>query len=246
MSTWPQVSLVYDGSFSGFLCCVAHSFRNKEYPFYFFTTDETQTTLYPLREIVRCDGLSKKVYSYLNAKLSPFVRQVVEYAFLTCLPHRERHIYDYIYACVFGGPIQDPTDARLFILNKAIRHLMGECEKYLGFVRFSDYKGMLVSEISPQNRVLPLLRPHFCSRFPKETFLIHDLTHQEALFYSESQWRILPLEELVLDAPGEAEQQLRALWKQFFQSISIEERNNPALQRSHMPKRYHKHLTELI
>lgn len=245
MSLWPQVSLVYDGSFAGFLCCVAHSFRYKEYPFYFFTPDDMQTSLYPLREVERRDALAKKVYAFLKTKLSLSVRQMVEYAFLTCLPQRERHIYDFIYANVFGGPILDHTDERVFILNKAIRHLMGETEKLLGFVRFSDYQGLLVSEISPKNRVLPLLRPHFCSRFSSEAFLIHDLTHKEALLYAGNQWKILPLDELCLETPDESELRMRGLWKEFYQRISITERKNPKLQISHMPKRYHTHLTEL-
>lgn len=244
MSHWPQVSLSYDGSFSGFLCCIAHSFAHKEYPFYFFTEDELQQTLYPLRQIERDEKRALAVYKELKAKHPPGVRQLAEHAFLTCLPRRERHIFDFIYANVYGGPLLDPADDRVYILNSAVRHLMGEAEKLQGFVRFSDYKGLLVSEIEPKNQVLPLLRPHFCARFANEAFLIHDRTHHQALCYAGGTWKIVPLDALTLDTPEEKELEMRALWKQFFHSVSIKARYNPKLQRSHLPKRYRSQMAE--
>ena len=59
--------------------------------------------------------------------------------------------------------------------------MSGELEKLRGFVRFSDYNGVLGSEIEPKNRVLPLLRRHFCDRYANESFFIYDRTHKELL-----------------------------------------------------------------
>lgn len=243
MSHWPQVSVQYDGSFAGFLCCVAHCFQEREYPFYFLEAEEQQS-LYPLRQIETDEHEAKRVYADLKDGLSRAVRQTVEYAFLTCLPRRERHIFDYIYAHVYGKGIVDPLDERVFLLTKAIRHMMGECEKLQGFVRFSDYQGLLVSEIEPKNRVLPLLRPHFCARFAKERFLIYDRTHREALCFAEGTWKMLPLDALELDAPDAEEERMRALWKQFYHSVSIRDRYNPRAQNTHLPKRYRAQMTE--
>ena len=60
-----------------------------------------------------------------------------------------------------------------------MRHLDGEVHLLKGFVRFSEFDGMLAGEIRPKNRVLPLLRGHFCSRMYNEVFLLYDRTHLE-------------------------------------------------------------------
>ena len=48
----------------------------------------------------------------------------------------------------------------------------------------------LAGEIRPKNRVLPLLRPHFCDRMYNETFLLYDRTHREALVHQKGKWAI--------------------------------------------------------
>ncbi len=58
--------------------------------------------------------------------------------------------------------------------------------------------------ITPKNRVLPLLRGHFCARLPQEQFLLYDKTHQEALVYTPGRWAILPMEDFEI---GPADQE---------------------------------------
>ena len=58
-----------------------------------------------------------------------------------------------------------------------------EVDKFQGFVRFEEHDGMLVAVIHPKNYILPLLRGHFCSRFPEENFMIYDAVHQAVLLY---------------------------------------------------------------
>ena len=244
MSTWPQIAYTYDGSFAGFLCCLWDSFEAKLYPFYFFTHEENQETLYPLRPIATDQELAKRCYAGLKQKLSPQARQLVEYGFLTCLPRKERHLYDYLHISLFVGPLNDLTDDRVLILHNAVRQLGGEAHLLEGFTRFSDYAGVLVGEITPKNRVLPLLRRHFCLRLRSETFLLYDRTHKEALCYEKGQSRLIPLEDITLDNPDKSEQAYRTLWRQFYDTIAIKERENPKLRMGNMPKRYWENMTE--
>lgn len=244
MSNWPQVTYVYDGSFAGFLNCVAESFQHKEYPFYFFISGDEQYSLYPLRHIDSDTDRARNIYASLRTKSSFQARQLVENAFLTCLPQKERHIFDYIYASVHAGPLLDLTDDRVLILSSAVRHLTREAHLLQGFIRFSDYSGILVGEITPKNRVLPLLRPHFCDRFANEVFLIYDRNHKEALCSVSGTWKILPLEGLSLEEPEISEVTTRNLWRNFYNTVAIESRNNPKLRMSKMPKRYWENMTE--
>jgi len=244
MSTWPQRAYVYDGSFAGFLTCVGESFRAKEYPFYFLPPGADQVSLYPLREVATDLALAKSVYQALKTEISETFRRMITYSFLTCLPQKERHIYDVVHLGFIHALPQDLTDDRILLLTRAIHHMTREVDHYRGFVRFSDYGGVLVGQITPKNRVLPLLRPHFCQRLPGEAFLLHDKTHREGLFYADNKWKIRPVEHLDLDRPDQAELECRAMWRKFYETITIKERNNPKLRRNHLPKRFWDDMTE--
>ena len=75
--------------------------------------------------------------------------------------------------------------------------------------------------------MLPLLRGHFCQRYAHEQFFIYDRTHRELLLYAGGRSRIMRMEHLQPALPGEDELYFRSLWKQFFQSVAIRERENP-------------------
>lgn len=88
--------------------------------------------------------------------------------------------------------LADDTVSRL---TKAVRALKQESHKYTGFVRFSiSEDNTLTSIIEPKNSVLPLLAPHFCDRYPNESFLIYDKTHSQALVWHNRQKMIIPLD----------------------------------------------------
>ena len=48
---------------------------------------------------------------------------------------------------------------------------------------------MLGAVIHPKNYILPLLRPHFCGRFPEENFMIYDAVHQAVLLQEDHKAR---------------------------------------------------------
>ena len=140
--------------------------------------------------------------------------------------------------------MRELTDPRLAVLRKADQHLCGEAQLLRGFVRFSDQGGVLVAEIEPKNRVLPLLRPHFCARCSGEAFVIHDRTHHEALFSRPGRWDIVPVEGFQAGVPDRRELDYRQLWRRFYDAIAIAERYNPKCRMTHMPKRYWNTMTE--
>ena len=124
-----------------------------------------------------------------------------------------------------------------------MRHLNGEVHQYKGFVRFSDL-GAYWGRNRAENRVLPLLRRHFCDRYRNERFFLYDRTHQEALFYAEGRSAVRPLEHFQMAPPDEVEARYRLLWKRFYDTIAIRERENPRCRMTHMPKRYWGTMTE--
>lgn len=134
---------------------------------------------------------------------------------------------------------------RVFALSKSVGN---EAHHLTGFVRFRELEnGVLYSEISPKNHVLPVLTPHFQDRFPMENFMITDCVRSlTAVHEAGRQWILTDM------APGgeltrhtsEREDEFVRLWKGFVKSISIRERENPALQRQNLPLRFRSHLPE--
>ena len=236
----------YDGSLDGFLCCVYESYVYKEAPAA-FCCDEDPLSLYEVRTVITQPAYSQRVSRGIAAR-SGKALAVVRRGFLTCLPDKELHLYAFIRKLLAEGPgfMRDLSDPACYPLYRAIRHMNGELEKLRGFVRFSDYCGTLGAEIEPKNRVLPLLRGHFCQRYANEQFFIYDRTHRELLLYAGGRSRIMRMEHFQPALPGEDELYFRSLWKQFFQSVAIRERENPRCQNTFMPKRYRGTMTEFL
>ena len=243
---WREVCYEYDGTFDGFLTCVFESYAYREEAVCFQGTEELAYTLWETRRVETDREKAGRVFRSIDPKLGGGAADLVYRAFLTCLEEKELHIYRFLrYGYRRGrGVLRELGDERVCTLIKAVQHLNGEAHLYTGFVRFSDYDGLLVGEIEPKNRVLPLLRRHFTGRYNGERFVLYDRTHKEALVYQPGQWAIVPVEGITLPPAGAREVQYRRLWRQFYNTIAIEGRENPKLRQTHMPKRYWHVMTE--
>jgi len=242
----PRFSYSYDGSFAGFLTCVFTAYANKEEPACFLGPEEGQAALWPERAVDTDQQKARRVYRSLDRSMGTQGKRLVTYGFLTCLPQRELCLWDFLKLGYERGPavVRDLTDPRVSVLGKAVQHLTHEVHLLKGFTRFFDQDGALVGEIEPKNRVLPLLRPHFAARYPGETLVLYDRTHQEALFCQKGKWAIVPLDQFSLAPPEGGELDYRALWRRFYDTIAIEGRYNPKCRMTQMPKRYWGTMTE--
>lgn len=242
---WREIIYQYDGSFEGLLCCVFESYTQKERPTAILRDGDDEPGLFTIRFVKTDRQHAQRIYRSLYRRapqLGPFLRR----AFLTCMPDKELAIYRFIAAFYREGTplLTRLSDETYLPLLKAVRHLNGEAEQLRGFLRFSEFDGILGAEIEPKNRVLPLLRHHFCDRYHNESFFIYDRTHREALLYSGGKARIIPLEHFEMAPPDEAEAEYRRLWRRFYDTIAIEARKNEKLRMTHMPKRYWGTMTE--
>ena len=235
----------YDGSFDGFLCCVFDSYANKEVLTAICRDEDFVPTLFASRAIQTNREHANRVLRKI-VKCSPYTADMLQKGFLTCLPDKELHLYHLVVKLLKEGPgfLRNFSDETLYPVLKAVRHLQGEVHLLKGFIRFSELGGVLGSEIEPKNRGLPLLRSHFCARYPSETFFIYDRTHKEALFYAAGKAVIRPLEDFQMAPPDETEARYRLLWKRFYDTIAIKERYNPKCRMTQMPKRYWGTMTE--
>ncbi len=240
-----DVIYYYDGSLDGFLSCVFDSYANKEVPAGFCSGEDAVYTLFDFRTVPTDPGHAGRVLRKVAA-LSPEAALLLRRGFLTCLPEKELCLFRLVAKLLREGPgfLRDRSDRTLYPVARAVQHLNGEVHLLKGFVRFSDLSGVLGGEIEPKNRVLPVLGGHFNARFHNERFFLYDRTHKEALFHVPGQSVIRPLADFRMAPPDETEAQYRLLWKRFYDTIAIRERENPRLRMSNMPKRYWRTMTE--
>lgn len=136
--------------------------------------------------------------------------------------------------------------AKVFELSRKVAN---EAHLFTEFIRFRELEnGVLLSEIAPKGRVLTCIGDHFTNRFPLENWMIYDKTHEEFLVHpAHKNWLII--EDQILNkeqagAVSQAEIEYERLWKGFCTSISIKERENPTLQRNHLPHHFRHDMTE--
>ena len=236
----------YDGSFEGLMCCIFESYEQKEIPSVIRPPGVQQSLFDTAKWIETDEHKADRVFNSISLKISPQAQELVKLGFLTCAPHKELLIYRFLrLGFKYRSKVMTMlTDDTVCSLQKAVRHLTSESQKFKGFVRFSVYGEVLVAVIEPKNFVLPLLSLHFCDRFRNEAFMIYDKTHSMALIYQSQKVELMFVDELTLPDVDGTEVEYRRLWKQFYKTIAIEGRNNPRCRMTLMPKRYWGQMTE--
>lgn len=109
---------------------------------------------------------------------------------------------------------------------------------------------MYVAHIEPKSKLIVTLGPVFADRMPSEHWMIIDDVHREAVIHPANEhYYFRKLTEEELDRLLETEKEndhYTDLWKVFFDSIAIEERENYRCQRNLMPKWYRTHAVEFV
>lgn len=142
--------------------------------------------------------------------------------------------------------LSNPYVAKVFELSRKVAN---EAHLFTEFIRFRELEsGVLFSEITPKGQVLTCIADHFSNRFPLENWMIYDKTHKVFLVHKQSyNWALVHGEELEEQAAAQissSEKEYERLWKGFCSSISIQERENRNLQRSHLPLHFRPDMTE--
>ena len=184
----------------------------------------------------------------LRRKASDESYRLVELGYYSCHEQKELLLLDFTRLAMHYGrrALSMLADDTVNELTRAVQKLTNEAHQFKQFVRFSiGDNGAMSAVIEPKNFILPLIAPHFCDRYPCESFLIFDETHGAALVSTQGRYAIVPVDGYEQPKAGEEERRFRSLWKLFYDTIAIEGRYNPKCRMTHMQKRFWKHMTEL-
>ena len=237
----------YDGTFAGFLTCAWDALEGGTEPSAFLLPGDG-ATLWEERQVAADQGRARRLYAALSRRVSPAFQKLIARGFLTCLAEKELALLTLIRRGLREGDrvrldLSDPVMARV---NLALTKMWTEWDHLKGFVRFSELDGVLVGEIEPKNRVLPLLAPHFAARYSGERLALYDRTHHEIFLSDRGRWKLLPAEDFRMGPAGSGERACRAMWRRYYDTIAIEGRTNPKCQSTHLPKRYRHVMTEFL
>lgn len=189
-----------------------------------------------------------------NTIQTRFSQDVYRYLYRTAL-HKNADRADWIFQFIRLGlsvgrrvmdHLQEPSVFKILEMN---RQVWREFHSLIEFCRFSKFpSGLYYSLIGPENNVLELVAEHFADRFPDTDWIIYDEIHRRAALHSsKGQWFVkekITKEEKNRLFSERSFDVYADLWKAFFQSIGIKERENPRCQRTMLPIRYRRYMTE--
>jgi len=243
-----MVVYLYDGTFEGLLTAIYEGYYLKKKPDSIINENRYNRNLLDEEILIFSDEeKASKVGKAINDRLSTYVFSEILNCFLSEDYDAGTVIFKYL---IYGFKIGRRSIDNLSIRNvsdfvKLSTKVKGETHRMLGLLRFTELKsGILYSRMEPTYNISMLIAPHFAERMNNEIWVIHDLKRELGIFYNKEKWHIAELKESEYVEFSNDEQIFQNLWKKYFKTIAIEEKINPKLQMSMMPKKYWKHLIE--
>lgn len=255
-----KIIVVCPDSFDGIMCGVYHAWiiknqqqKNGEMNVELVTGELFNFEIFTKYEYIETDiEVSRKVVRSIKKEFSFEIYTNIYRAAMSNHDKKANIIFRYLIdAYRIGFKIKDclsiPSVIDLYELD---RNVMNEQHHYLGFVRFKQVnEKLLFSTITPKNNILTLIAPHFSDRLSMENWVIYDDYRKLAVVHeSNHKWVLVTNEEInqkYVKTNDQNEKEIVDLWRLFFNSIAIKERINPKLQRSNLPLKYRKHMTEV-
>ncbi|UII75736.1 TIGR03915 family putative DNA repair protein [Flagellimonas sp. HMM57] len=248
-------TLLYDGSFNGFLTAVFVAFEEKLDVVDIQRNTKGQSGLFSETETVFTNvEKAKRVWNGIRNKSNNAISQVY-FAFLSEMEGVELTLYTYIRKLMATTHVKqtDYSDGTVLRISKLARSVGREKHRMEAFVRFQLTKdNIYFANIEPDFDVLPLISKHFRNRYADQQWLIYDVKRKYGIFYNLDHVEMvsLNLNEIHFnkihrsDAFLNEEYDYQTLWNDYFKSTNIKSRINRKLHTQHVPKRYWKYLSE--
>lgn len=238
---------IYDGTFDGFLSVIYSCYYNKM-PECIEREDRYTSNLLFNDNIIISDTIkSNKVSKAIANKISKDTLIHVYQCFLSEAEGIELKLLKYIQLGFrMGSKVNDYlVNEHVNDIQKYSRKVAYEAHRFLGLVRFQEFKGILYAAIEPTYNISELIANHFKERLANEKWIIHDVKRKFGIVYENNQWILRDLNFTKLESNEEEELFYQNLWKVFHKSVSIKERSNERLQMQNMPKKYWSNLIEM-
>jgi len=248
---------IFDGSYTGFLCCIFEAFEIKEWNAIPVSEKTHQPNMFvPERTIFSDIDKAERIQKALKEKFGSNIQADIYRAFLSEDDTAFKAAF-YIVVSLFKGQtdiLKNYGDAAVLYFHQTLKKVSRERHRMKAFIRFSKTNdGLFYAVIEPDFNVLPLILKFFKDRYADQLWMIYDVKRKYGFYYDKHQ-----LSEVTLDsseqkelkttslsiALDERDELFQNLWKRYFKSTNIEARKNMKLHLQHVPKRYWKYLVE--
>lgn len=249
-------TIVYNGSFEGFLCAVFDVYEYKFTDVNIVPEHRHQPSLFAEPHFVNfTTEHSDRVWKGLQQKLTQQAQDQVYRTFLSELEGMENILLQYI-QYVFATDVfmeEDYSHPAVLYVSQTAKKVWREKHRMEAFVRFQHTAdGLYYAIIDPDYNVLPLISRHFKTRYADQRWMIYDTRRKYGLYYDlhsvttvQIQFAENAMEGKDISQAYDASEEIyQHLWKQYFKSVNIAARKNTRLHIQHMPRRYWKYLPE--
>ncbi|TKD65969.1 TIGR03915 family putative DNA repair protein [Flavobacterium sp. ASW18X] len=250
-----MTTLIYDGSFNGFLSCIFKAFDEKLKIADIQRKSAAQNGLFASTEEVYTEvKKAHRVWKGLKAKNNNALNTAY-FAFLSETEGIEVQLYQYISKIIYSKKNEhlDYSDKLVLYINQLAKKVGREKHRMEAFVRFQLTKDAIYFAIvEPDFNVLPLISKHFRNRYADQEWLIYDRKRGYGIHYHGDKVEMVTIDLTAQlhnslkksNLLKDEEHQYQELWGNYFNSTNIKSRINKKLHTQHVPKRYWKYLSE--
>ena len=241
--------IIYDGTFVNLLSTIKYLIEEKIRPAKIVVEGKYNVSLF--EEILKPNIFNDPNYiAKLENLSSKKVIKIITFVFLSNDKNKELILY-YFILNTLKYKKNIIYYRNLLCVNQALKiskHVANENHKFKGFTRFQMVNNkFLFAKIKPDNYILESLSQHFSKRLKNELWIIKDEKHNILSIYDKKNFYIVNAKDLqLLELKNiEKNEKWEKLWKTFFNSIAIKERENRRCQMSFMPKKYWSNIIEM-
>ena len=253
-----QTVYLHDGSFEGMLHAIASAIKSADRIRAVYGKKDYRPLLFDTPVVLTVDKpQALRLFQYLRSLQGKVDRLAIN-GFLSEDPEVGTHLYRMVQACLKSGSGmgQCYSHDSVNYLQKLSQKVGREAHRFEGLIRFRILEdGLQYAPFEPDCNVIGYCALHFKSRLTNNRWILHDIRRNLAVYWDGTSLQYVDIDEdfneqvqTVGEVPehmlNDSEKKYQRLWQMFHTAIANNDRENKALQRQHMPRRYWKYLTE--
>jgi probable DNA metabolism protein len=237
---------IYDGTSDGLLSAIEWILQEKSDPEQ-VSLSAREDTLFEEGFFIGTDALrAEALFSRLKQK-SPDAVHTLYFFMLAEKEGLETSLLHYISEAFRHG---DKVNG--YLTHPAVRDIVTvskkagrELHRMKGLLRFEKLRdGAYLAQMEPDHNIIQPLAYHFSRRLRAQHWFLYDRKRRTAASWNKGTLQFGTIEQFTAPALSDDEKEIQAMWQAFFKTIAIPDRKNPRLQKSNMPMKYWKYLTE--
>ncbi len=236
----------YDGTTEGLFSAIDHILRHETDPGNVDLQVQDQSLFDEGQFIATSSARAEVLLQRFSAAYPENARQVM-YVILSEKEEMETGLLHYIHmVSLHGSRIEAHlTHPAVHAVHFLARKVGREVHRLKGLLRFAMLEdGSYLARMEPDFNIIQPLSRFFTQRLRTQEWFIYDVKRSLVSHWDGKKLDFGSLESFRTPELSDEEEEVRQLWKTFFAHVAIPERKNPDLQRSFMPMKYWRYLTE--